>query len=308
MVRHAKKVHVTHTSLYFVAFVSLSMVLLLSLFTKYSNTFSKTDIKKTTLGSIFNASAFSSVSIEGKAFVVYDIVDRRIIASHNATTSLPLASITKVMTALTATTYKSKSAPITVTKKSIEDSYDLGLKEGQVWQLKELLKYTLIISSNDGAEIVADSFGGKAIFLQLMNDEAKSLGIEASFTDPAGRDSGGVIGGKGSAYDVAKLLSIARLRFPEILDATIKKRQKVFTKDGALSGIPNTNQNIEAFPGAEGSKTGYTDLAGGNLGVIVDVTLGHPVAIVVLGSTKEGRFRDMELLYKTLKRSIRTYP
>jgi D-alanyl-D-alanine carboxypeptidase len=65
-----------------------------------------------------------------------------------------------------------------------------------------------------------------------------------------------------------------------------------------------TNQAIESLPGAEASKTGYTDMAGGNLGVVVDISLGHPVVIVVLGSTKEGRFRDMSILYNTLRKSL----
>ena len=73
---------------------------------------------------------------------------------------------------------------------------------------------------------------------------------------------------------------------------------------GAISGIPNTNQDIETISGAEASKTGYTDMAGGNLGIIVDISVGHPVVIVVLGSTREGRFKDMDTLYKALKASL----
>ena len=87
--------------------------------------------------------------------------------------------------------------------------------------------------------------------------------------------------------------------------ATTKKRQTVTSSSGRVRGIPNTNQTVQMFPGIEASKTGYTDLAGGNLAVIIDATLGHPVAIVVLGSTKEGRFEDVQILYKALLASIR---
>ena len=45
-------------------------------------------------------------------------------------------------------------------------------------------------------------------------------------------------------------------------------------------------------------------MAGGNLGVIVDISVGHPVVIVVLGSTREGRFKDMSILYKALRLSM----
>ena len=71
-----------------------------------------------------------------------------------------------------------------------------------------------------------------------------------------------------------------------------------------IVGIPNTNQSIEELFGAEGSKTGFTDIAGGNLGVIVDITVGHPVVLVVLGSSREGRFKDIATLYTALQKSL----
>jgi D-alanyl-D-alanine carboxypeptidase len=55
------------------------------------------------------------------------------------------------------------------------------------------------------------------------------------------------------------------------------------------------------MPGLLLSKTGYTDLAGGNLVIVFDVGIGHPVAIVVLGSTRDARFTDVEkLMHATL--------
>jgi D-alanyl-D-alanine carboxypeptidase len=254
----------------------------------------------------FDSSLFKTVRIEGKAYIVYDLMTNSVIASENEATPLPLASITKIMTAVSATRHAPKDSKVTILPKSIEDGYDLGLKKDQSWSLSELLKYTLVFSSNDGAEAIADTFGGSARFITQMNNDAKDLGINAIFTDPAGRDINGEIGGKGSVLDAAKLFGVARKYIPELLDATTKKRQTVISSFGRISGVPNTNQSIESFPGAEGSKTGYTDLAGGNLGIIVDISLGHPVVIVVLGSTREGRFRDVSLLYETLHKSLKT--
>ena len=253
---------------------------------------------------LYNKNAFKDIKVEGKAYVVYDVVTHEVIASKNETETLPLASITKIMMAVSALLHKEKDEKITISAKSIEDGYDLGLKDKQVWKLSELLKYTLVFSSNDGAEVVADSFGGKNIFITQMNNDAKSLGLNLLFTDPAGRDIGGEIGGKGTALEVAKLFSVARKNIPEILDATTKKRETVTSNSGRISGVPNTNQAIETLSGAEASKTGYTDMAGGNLGVIVDISVGHPVVIVVLGSTRDGRFKDMSILYNALRKSI----
>jgi D-alanyl-D-alanine carboxypeptidase (penicillin-binding protein 5/6) len=255
-------------------------------------------------GLVFNAQAFERVRISGKAYIVYDVLDATIISAHNETVSLPLASITKVMTAVSAMLHTQGDKKVTISSRDIEDGYDLGLRDKQIWNLKELLKYTLIFSSNDGALAVADSSGGKDVFINQMNSDAEVLGLGLRFTDPAGRDIAGNIGGKGTALDTARLFSIARRTIPEILDATTKKRQTFMAGSSKVTGIPNTNQEIENLSGAEGSKTGFTDLAGGNLGVIVDVAVGHPVIIVVLGSTKQERFKDVDILYQALRNSL----
>lgn len=257
---------------------------------------------------LFDTKAFASVEVQAKAYIVYDLLNHQIIASKNESTKLPLASITKVMTAVSSVLHASKDTVIPITPSSIEDGYDLGLLKNQSWKLSELLKYTLLFSSNDASEAIANSFGGKETFLTYMNNDASNLGLSLYFTDPAGRDLNGKIGGEGTALDVAKLFGVARQTMPEIFDATTKKRQTMIASSGRVSGIPNTNQEIQEISGAEASKTGYTDLAGGNLGVIVDITIGHPVVIVVLGSTREGRFNDVAILYNALQASVKNYP
>lgn len=248
----------------------------------------------------YTPEAFKGVSVQAKAYVVYDIVDKKVIASKNEDEIVPLASITKLMTAVTALTHYERDRKITIRNESVEDGYDLGLKPGQVWDLEELLKYTLVFSSNDGAHAIADNLGGRKAFVDEMNTDSALMGLSLRFTDSAGLDEHGEIGGSGTAIDAAKLFTLARKKFPEILDATTKTRLSVTANKERVTGIPNTNQEIENFFGAEASKTGFTDSAGGNLGVVVDVSLGHPVAIVVLGSSREGRFTDVEELYKAL--------
>ncbi len=256
--------------------------------------------------SIYNQKAFSDVKIKGKAYIVYDVLDQKIIAEKNANTVLPIASITKVMTLVTARMHHDRNKLVTITSKSLDGKgYDLGLKNGQVWKLDELLKYTLVLSSNDGSQAIADTLGGRATFVSQMNKDAEILGLTLHFTHPSGLDEGNKIGGEGSALSVAKLLVVARKYFPEILDATTKTRVSVTASNGRISGIPNTNQNVYNLSGLEASKTGFTDLAGGNLAVVVDISVGRPVVIVVLGSTTEERFSDVEKLYKALQNSIK---
>jgi D-alanyl-D-alanine endopeptidase (penicillin-binding protein 7) len=306
MKSNSKNVHVDILIIYGLSVCIVTLVLATHVIEYYKFRQKKVVYPKSVVDNrpLFDKSAFSTIKIEGKAYVVYDTVTHEVIASKNEQELLPLASVTKVMMAVSSTLHKKKDEKIIITPKSIEDGYDLGLKNKQVWDLSELLKYTLVFSSNDGAEAIADSFGGKDIFVNQMNGDAKNLGLNLTFTDPAGRDLNGKIGGKGTVLEVAKLFSIARKNIPEILDATTKKRETVTSSFGKISGVPNTNQDIETLSGAEASKTGYTDMAGGNLGVIVDISVGHPVVIVVLGSTKTGRFEDMDTLYKALRSSL----
>ena len=305
MVQHLKHHHIDSAFIYGFAVLS---VLILSNIAKpllkgHLGIIPKVIKKTITTQAYFNKDVFTTVSIKGKGYVVYDVIGREIIASKNGTTTLPLASITKIMMAVTAYNHLDRHRKIVISEKSIDGSYDLGLKNGQTWSLDELLKYTLVFSSNDGAQVIADS-KGRDTFVGLMNSDARELGLNLQFTQPAGLDDGNKLGGVGTAYDVAKLFAVAHRMFPAVLDATTKRRVNVTSSQGRITGIPNTNQEIHTIIGAEGSKTGYTDLAGGNLAVITEISLGRPVVIVVLGSTKEERFSDVALLYKALLKSI----
>lgn len=263
--------------------------------------------KKSEVPSLYNQKPFEGIHVRAKAYIVYDLVGKQIISAKNENEVLPLASITKVMTAVSALSHASSTKVIIIKPESIDGGYDLGLKKDQTWKLLELLKYTLVFSSNDGANAIADGLGGRENFISQMNTDATLLGLPTlHFTSPSGIDVGKKLGGQGSALEVAKLLSIARKRFPEILDATTKTRATVSASNGKISGIPNTNQDIMNLVGAEASKTGFTDNAGGNLAVVVDIALGHPVVIVVLGSTYEERFSDVETLYHSLQESLET--
>lgn len=253
----------------------------------------------------FDPHVFANLSVTAKSYVVYDILERRIIAGRNETTALPLASVTKVMSAVTALRMADPDTRITIGENAkIDGGYDLGMKEGQAWRLDELLKYSLTFSSNSGMYAIANHFG-MGVFVNRMNREAQSISPTLSFTNPAGLDADNFIGGTGSALDVALLMARAKNEIPDILDATTHQRTTVSTEKGKLTGVPNTNQEINLIAGAEASKTGYTDLAGGNLALIVDPTLGHPIAIVVLGSTRTDRFTDVEKIYQALLLSIK---
>jgi D-alanyl-D-alanine carboxypeptidase len=70
----------------------------------------------------------------------------------------------------------------------------------------------------------------------------------------------------------------------------------VTSSDGVVHTFANTDLDVTHIPDPLLSKTGYTDLAGGNLVVVYDAGINHPIAVVVLGSTENGRFTDVQQL------------
>src|SRR5581483_3239330 len=89
-------------------------------------------------------------------------------------------------------------------------------------------------------------------------------------------------GAYGTARDIATLAGKLLEKAPDIAGATIEPSISIRSEEGVLHNEQNTNQDVVHVPGILLSKTGYTDLAGGNLVVVYDAGIGHPIAVVVL--------------------------
>jgi len=85
-------------------------------------------------------------------------------------------------------------------------------------------------------------------------------------------------------------------RHPTLLEPTRETTITRTSLNNRSYKVYNTNQLTDDIPLLIGSKTGFTETAGGNLVVAFDAGLAHPVIIVVLGSTPEGRFNDIKTL------------
>lgn len=255
---------------------------------------------------------YFGITLEARAAVVYDVHEKKFLFAQNETTKRSLASLTKIMTGTVASEHSINQERVAVPPYAIETEGDSGLYANETWKLKDLISFVLMTSSNDGADAVAAVVGmagnpvasstdpaeGIDEFVKKMNQQAKDLGLTSmSFTNPTGLDEvGGKYGGEGTAADVAKLVAYTWKKFPETL-ATTAELERVYTsEDGFVHDAVNTNKHVYAYPGLLGSKTGYTDYAGGNLAVVYDAGLNHPMVVVVLGSSLEGRFRDVQAL------------
>lgn len=252
-------------------------------------------------------SQLKRIPLEAEAIFIWDVYNQREIFSQNKEAQLPLASLSKVMTALIASEYEDKNITVNINERNLEKNGNSGLVKNEKWDLKELIDFTLISSSNDGASAVASAIQSftknenneEVSFVEKMNEKAKTLNLKQTyFLNESGLDidESSLSGSYGSAQDIAMLFDYIVKNKPEILEVTSYDKLELKSEDNKIHNAENTNLAINDIPWVIGSKTGYTDLAGGNLTVVFDNGMMRPIIISVLGSSKEGRFKDMKKL------------
>lgn len=246
---------------------------------------------------------FENIQITAKSAYVWDINNQKALFKKNEAEQLPLASVTKLMTALVAQEVLDEKEPITIEDISIRQDGDSGLTEGEIFDRLSLSDLVLMSSSNDGAYALAVGAGNilsnngnpASVFVEAMNIRAKEIGLsETYFKNPTGLDISTNEGGAyGSARDMAFLMEYIVLNEPDILTFTRENQARLYSETGQYHDAENTNYYIDEIPGLIGSKTGYTDLAGGNLVIAFTAGLNRPITAVVLGSTQQERFTDI---------------
>ncbi|MES2014416.1 MAG: serine hydrolase [Patescibacteria group bacterium] len=262
--------------------------------------------------SAFCANVSPKLELTGEAAYAEDLKTGKVLYEKNANIQLPLASITKLMTILVASETLKESDTVSISQEALEPEGDAGLHEGETWHVKNLIDFTLVTSANDGAHALALASELKAqdqskTFIDRMNAKATELGLlQTFFADDTGLDiSPNNAGAYGSARDVGKLFAYVARTNPRLIEGTTVGANTFTSLDGRAHEGKNTSTVITELSGAIGSKTGFTDLAGGNLGVIFEPLPGRPVVAVILGSTRDGRDTDMLTLAKNLRATLR---
>ena len=249
--------------------------------------------------------AFERLNLTGQAAIVVDLATGETLYSQNADAQLPLASITKLLTVYAGQSVLSDLTPVGISSTSLAADGESGLYEGESITFADLARFTLVSSSNDAAEAIAEAAAQAqhTTKAQLLSNAATRANLTRTrATNGSGLDVDlSVSGGYGSARDVAKLAGALLTEAPDIARASVMQSITVYATDGTPHALPNTNPYTGTVPGLLLSKTGFTDLAGGNLVVVFDAAMGHPVAVVVLGSTREGRFTDVETLVEATR-------
>lgn len=198
----------------------------------------------------------------GSAYIVINAADNKVLMESNAQTRLPMASTTKVMTALIVLENAPTDLLVTVPEDAVRvEGSSMYLKEGEELTILELLYGLMLSSGNDAALALAYAVGGTPEgFVELMNEKAQVLGLKNThFANPHGlHDSSHYT----SAYDLAIICSEAMKNetFREIVATKDKKIENPDT--GEIRYLHNKNKLLANYKGANGIKIGYTKAAG----------------------------------------------
>lgn len=243
-------------------------------------------------------------ALVAKAAIVYDPTTQKVLFEKNAYEVLPLASLTKLITATAILNNTTGNPTITITKDHlVEDGAqaDANFSTGDRISLRNLLNIGLIASSNDAMQAAATVLGPK--FTQVMQATAFSLGLkDMQFNNATGLDiNATTAGGYGSAYDMAVITSNFAAHYPQYFNLTQKTGITIPAGYGGTISAEATTLPLQYIPGFVGAKTGYTTLAGGNVVSMFDIEVGHPLVIVIIGSTTDGRFADTETLIQAAR-------
>ena len=243
--------------------------------------------------------------VEASAAIIYNITGDKILAGKNPTEPKSIASLTKLTAALIAFPKLSEEDITVINSEDFNLFATTPIKLGDKWKTRDLLKYSLITSSNRGINAVGRTIEektGKSL-VEMMNDfvRANNL-VQTHFVNPTGLDAHSTLSGsESSAFDLAKIAAIVVKRNGELAQATTKKEEIFYSLDKTRYKAKNTNKLIGVIPEKVVlSKTGFTHIAGGALVMVIEHE-DKKIVLIVLDSTRTGRFDDMKKLLDIYK-------
>ena len=206
------------------------------------------------------------VKLYALSAVLLDATNNRILYEKNADQIMPMASTTKIMTAIIALESGNMDDVVTVSKKAASmPKVHLGMREGEQYYLKDLMKSLMLESHNDSAVAIAEHIGQSVEgFAQMMNQKARDLGCSQTFfITPNGLDA--EVDGKQhstTAYELAKIAAYAiqNPKFDELI-ATRSASFNELTTQRSFT-VNNKDRFLDMMTGAIGIKTGFTNKAG----------------------------------------------
>ncbi|WIG59903.1 MAG: D-alanyl-D-alanine carboxypeptidase [Ktedonobacterales bacterium] len=242
-------------------------------------------------------------SVTAKAAFVFDPNQNAIFYTKSADVELPMASCTKIMTALLAVEHGSLDQLVTIGSDAAAlagpGNSHMGLSAGEKVSLHDLLYGLMLPSGNDAAVAIADDIGGNVTnFVAMMNARAQQLGLtHTHFANPHGLDADGHYT---TARELAILASVA-MKNPILVTITSTKHYSIAKTSTHKAYDLETGDDLIAgarspYPGSIGVKPGFTGNAG-YCQAFAAIRHGHLIVGVVLGEPSwEIRITDMRTL------------
>ena len=202
--------------------------------------------------------------ISAKGCIVIDALSGDVLYEKNSGERLPMASTTKIMSALIALESGDLDAPFTVDSEAIKvEGSSMGLQEGDTVTMRALVTGMLLPSGNDAAGAAAVRIAGSVEgFVSMMNARAQAMGLtDTHFVTPSGLDDY-TDEHYSTARDMAMLTREA-LKNPDFAEICSKKTAQLMFGDPPYTRwLTNTNKLLSSLEGCVGVKTGFTDKAG----------------------------------------------
>lgn len=198
-------------------------------------------------------------AISAQSAILIDRNSKRILFSYQPYIKLPMASTTKIMTALIALENGNINDLVTIKKNSVGiEGSSIYLAEGETLTLEDLLYGLMLRSGNDSAMAIANHIGNDLeSFVELMNGKAREIGaINTNFVNPHGLYADNHYT---TAYDLA-LITAEALEIEKFQEIVSTKTWRANRNKNNI--FYNKNKTLWEYPGGDGVKTGYTIMSG----------------------------------------------
>lgn len=234
-------------------------------------------------------------------YLVVDLQNNTILAGDHMDEVVPIASLTKLMTALIAAEYINLDKSVSISPERYVTTLIPRLEGRRSVSMYSLLQLLLVESSNEAAEVIA-AVVGRDRFIGYMNDKAAALGLnDTVFADPSGLEDGNV----STPADMVQLLRYIYNNRSFVLELTHNADLETAYKKGEFGKLENFN-SMEGVENFIGGKVGETLAAGKTSASVHTVTVDgeeRVVAIVLLGSSD--RTGDVIAVHKYLANQFR---
>lgn len=233
---------------------------------------------------------------KAESYYVYDLKDNRVLFEKNSLVVRPIASLTKLMTAVVAKEFIPENGVIYVSPNAFKTlGAWAGIREGERFTRNDALRPLLLNSDNDIA-VAFTEYPMTPNFITHMNSKAREIGMySTTFVEGSGLDSRNV----STVRDYAKLLAYVRINHPDLFN--ISREATYSTK--SISGHPYTfknNSGLINHPERVGGKSGYISASGRTMGSVFSVkdSAGNTrdIAVVTFKSLSQEEGEDSRAL------------